>query len=249
MAIPVNLEFYAKHGRRAAERGDVTVVIDVFRCSSTIVTALSNGAAGILPVRTVKAARQLHEVHPSYLLAGERRGVKPKDFDLGNSPREFIREIVEGKRIILTTTDGTKALQASRGSGSILVGSLLNAEAVSKALYEIAEREGWGISLIASGLKGRASLEDILCAGKIMEYLPKEKISLSDAAFTALLASKGAGDAIDKISLSSVHGRFLKNIGLGEDLHFCTRLNIFGVVPIMKGDEISPMSQLKSMPV
>ena len=246
MVIPVNLEFYARDGRRAAERGDVTVVIDVFRCSSTIVTALRNGAAGILPVRTVKTARRLHEVHPSYLLAGERGGVKPKGFDLGNSPREFAKEIVRGKHIILTTTDGTKALQASRGGGPVLVGSFLNAEAVSKALYNLAKKEGRGISLVASGLKGRASLEDILCAGRIIEYLPKGQISLSDAALIALLASKGVGDDIEKITRSSSHGRELELIGLGEDLHFCTRLNVYEVVPIMRGDEIVSIKKMKS---
>jgi len=245
MMIYVNLELYAKHGIRAAQREDITAVIDVFRCSSTVVAALSNGAAGIIPVSTVRAARQLHEMKPYYLLAGERKGLKPEGFDLGNSPREYVEEVVEGKHIILTTTDGTKALQASRGRGPVLVGSFLNAEAVSRILYGAAQAEGRGITIVASGLKGEVSLEDTLCAGKIIEGLPEGGISFSDAAFTALLACKGAGDGIGEICQTSIHGKYLEAIGLGEDLRFCTRLNVSRIVPVMVGDELVPMSQAK----
>jgi 2-phosphosulfolactate phosphatase len=178
--------------------------------------------------------------------AAERKGLKPEGFDFGNSPREFTNEVVIGRHIILTTTDGTKALQAAKGRGPVFVGSFLNAEAVSKKVYEVAEAEGRGITLVASGLKGEVSLEDTVCAGRIIEGLPRERISLSDAALTAFLASRGAGDEVGKISQTSVHGKYLESIGLGEDLRFCTMLNVSKIVPVMVGDELVPMSQIKS---
>ncbi|MCD6529565.1 2-phosphosulfolactate phosphatase [Candidatus Bathyarchaeota archaeon] len=228
---PVHLEVLARYADRGVERGDVIVVIDVFRCSSTIVTALKNGAKAVIPVRTVKEAVKLHEKNPDWILAGERMGRKPKGFQLGNSPLEYRRELVENKCIILTTTDGTKAIEKSKGVEDILIGALINVSAVSKLALRIARSKGKGITLVASGRRGSFSLEDFLCAGKIAESMYGPEVELSDSAFAAFLASKGAGRAIGEIAKSSYHATYLKSIGLGRDVDFCSKLDLTDKVP------------------
>lgn len=239
MTIEVHVELTARDTVNAVERGDVIAVIDVLRCSSTMVTALVNGASEIIPVRTVKKARRMKKVHPDYVLAGERRGLRPKGFELGNSPREFTAERVCGRGIILTTTDGTKALTMARSARHVLVGSFLNAEAAGKILYEIAHKDNLGVSLVACGKQGKFSLEDFVCAGKILEIMPTVELILSDTASAALLASKGTGERIFELVHSSEHGRYLENIGLLKDIKFCATMNHYTDVPIFRNNVIT----------
>ncbi|MBS7654517.1 2-phosphosulfolactate phosphatase, partial [Candidatus Bathyarchaeota archaeon] len=113
MSIKVNIEFLAKDSEKAAKRGDLIIIIDALRCCSSIVTALANGAEAIIPVKTLREAYRIHARNPKYLLAGERGGLKPRGFDLGNSPLEYTSERVHGKIILLTTTSGTTAITRS----------------------------------------------------------------------------------------------------------------------------------------
>jgi len=227
----VCLEVLAKDAKRGVNRGDVIIIIDVFRCSSTIITALQNGAKGVIPVKTVKEAVTLHNKHPEWLLAGERRAKRLRNFHLGNSPLEFKRELVEGKYIILTTTDGTRAIQESKGAENILIGALINVRAVSELALKIAKAEGKDITLVASGVRGRISLEDFLCAGKIAELMYDSNVKFSDSAFAAFLASKGTGESIEEIVQKSYHAEYLKSIGLDGDVEFCSRLDSTDLVP------------------
>ena len=151
----VSLEFSAKDALKAVQRGDAVIVIDVLRCYSTIVTALAKGAEGVIPTKTVNEARGLHKKHSELILAGEKGGIKPRGFDLGNSPLEFSPQAIGGKRIIFTTTSGTKAIVLSQKTRWVLIGALLNAEAVAKAALKIAEKEKVGISLVLSGREGK----------------------------------------------------------------------------------------------
>ena len=230
---PVHLEVLARYADKGVERGDIIVIIDVFRCSSTIVTALKNGAKAVIPVRTVKEAVKLHEKNPDWILAGERMGRKPKGFQLGNSPLEYRRELVEDRCIILTTTDGTKAIEKSKGAEDILIGALINVSAVSKLALRTARSKGKGITLVASGRRGSFSLEDFLCAGKIAELMQGPEVEFSDSALAALLASRGAGRAIGEVAKSSNHATYLKSIGLGQDVDFCSKLDLSDKVPLV----------------
>ena len=129
-------EFAALGGRDLSPV--VCAVFDVLRATSSMVTALSNGARAIFPVQEIAEALRLRQEHPAALLAGERHGVRivaaqtgGVDFDLGNSPREFTRERVAGREIIMTTTNGTRALQSCRGARRILAGAFLNLDALA----------------------------------------------------------------------------------------------------------------------
>ena len=238
MNVPTNLGFTAKDIAKAVQRGDVIIVIDVLRCCSTIVTALANAAEGVIPTKTLKEARVLHKKHPEFILAGERRGIKPKGFDLGNSPLEFSPQRVKEKHIILTTTSGTKALISSKEAKYVFTGAFLNAEATAKAALKIAEREETGISFISAGTDGRFSLEDFICAGAIAESFPADDIEHSDAVLAALLAFRQARKSLDRVIQSGYHARYLLSQGFEEDVKFCSQLNVFKIVPFLKGETI-----------
>lgn len=240
MQLLVSLEFSAKDALKAAEREDVIIVIDVLRCSSTIVTALANGAEGVIPVKTVNEARRLHKKHPDFVLAGERKGKKPIGFDLGNSPLEFSSQAIGRKRIILTTTSGTRAMVSSRKAGWVLIGALLNADEVAKAALKIADKEMLGVSLVLSGREGKHfSLEDFLCAGAILGSIPTDRVELSDAARGSWLAFQQSRRSLDETIQEGYHARYLESIRHGEDIRFCSRVNVFEIVPIYRNGMIT----------
>lgn len=239
MTIEVNTEFLAKDALKAVKRGDLIIVVDVLRCSSTIVTALANGARMIIPAKTLREARKMRVENPDYLLGGERGGLRPKGFNLGNSPLEYTREKVFGKIIVLTTTSGTRALIYSKDAKWVLVGSLLNAGAVAEKAISIADSEGINVSVIQSGTNGKFSLEDFLCAGAIISMLPKDNISLSDSAQAALLAFKHAESNLCANLMKSEHSKRLVKLGLTEDIKFSCQINMFAIVPLYRGGVIT----------
>ena len=235
------MEFIAKDAVKAVKRRDVIVVIDALRCCSTIVTALANGATDIIPVKTILEARRLKKEYPKFVIAGERKGLKPKGFTLGNSPLEFSSGNVGGKVIILTTTSGTKAISLSKKGKWVLIGAFLNAKAIAKASLKIAEKEKIGISLVLSGKEEQFSLEDFLCAGAIAESFPTRRVKLSDAAVAALLSFKGVQNSLKKAIQEGSHAQYLEKKGFENDVEFCSKMNIFNVVPFLKGETIVPL--------
>lgn len=156
-------------------RRSACVVIDILRASTTMVTALGNGAEAIIPVVEISEALALRQQHPEVLLAGERKGVRIRgdltggtDFDLGNSPREYTPARVRGKTIVMTTTNGTRALRACAGAANTLVGSFLNLRATCHWLLDHRPEE---LILVCSGTYEEPALEDVLAAGAICERL------------------------------------------------------------------------------
>lgn len=160
----------------ASELREATcVVFDVLRATSTMLEALGNGALAILPAREISGALALKARHPEALLAGERDGLRIRahqtggvDFDLGNSPREFTRSRVEGRAIIMTTTNGTRALEACRGAGAVHIASFGNLSALARHLAASRPARLW---LICAGTLENASFEDALGAGALVDRL------------------------------------------------------------------------------
>jgi 2-phosphosulfolactate phosphatase len=204
-----------------AVKGCAAVVIDVLRATSTIVTALGNGAARIVPAATPDEARDHAAKLPagSFLLGGERGGVKIDGFDLGNSPREYSTERVRGKTIVFTTTNGTEALRActSGGAASVWIGSLLNIEPIVDALLEISE----DIVLVCAGTEGVQGIDDAYAAGALVEaLLDAEDFELDDSAQIAVNHFRAAGTALIVLQ-TSLGGRNLKRVGLDSDIEDC----------------------------
>jgi len=239
MVVKVNLEFTAKDAAEAVKRGDVIVVIDVLRCSSSIINAFANGTKRIIPVRTLREAYRLKSEYPDSLLAGERGGLKPKGFDLGNSPLEFIREKVQGKTLIFTTTSGTAALSRCRSAKFVLVGGFLNLSSAASRAIKTAWREEKDISIVLSGRRGHFSLEDFLCGGAFAEKLIESAAVLLDSALASLFSFKQAKDSLLDHVMKGEHARDLAKLGFEEDVKFCCQVDVFDVVPSLKNGAIT----------
>jgi 2-phosphosulfolactate phosphatase len=153
----------------------VCVVFDILRATSSMMTALSNGAEAIIPVAEIPEALAFREKNPAFLLAGERDGLRIRaaqtgsiDFDLGNSPRKFTPEEVRGKTIVMTTTNGTRALQACAGAKHIFIGSFLSLRPLANWIIE---QQPPNLILVCSGTYEEAALEDTLAAGALCEKI------------------------------------------------------------------------------
>jgi len=153
----------------------VCVVFDVLRATTSMVTALANGAQAIIPVREISEALAIRQQRPDVLLAGEREGLRicaeltgGVEFDLGNSPREYTAQKVQGKTIVMTTTNGTRALRACAGARAVLIGCFLNLRAIYSWLQE---QRPPNLILVCSGTIDEPALEDILAAGAVCERI------------------------------------------------------------------------------
>ena len=156
-------------------RDTVCVVFDVLRATSTIVTALHNGAKAVIPVAEISEALAIRQKQPGVLLGGERDGVKIRagqtggvDFDLGNSPREYTPEMVHGKTIVSTTTNGTRALRACAGAQTVLAASFLNLTVTAQFIRQLQPAQ---ILLVCAGTRENMADEDVLAAGALCEIL------------------------------------------------------------------------------
>ena len=218
----------------------VVVVIDILRATSVIVQAMSQGAREIIPVKTVEEAFQLAKTfHPNTtLLGGERESKKIEGFDLGNSPREYQGEKVRGKRLILTTTNGTKAFHAVSSGKNVLVGSFLNISAVAERCFELNQ----DLFIYLSGDEGNFSLEDTVCGGMLIDRIIKkvgESLTLTDASRSShILFQKFEANIVESFYLSQ-HGRDLVDREFEEDLPYCAQVDTTNVVPVFKEGVIS----------
>jgi len=208
---------------RRRQASGVCVIVDVLRASSSIATALSNGCTGIYPVKEPSDAFPIAD-GAGVLACGERGGVKISGYHLGNSPAEFSRQAVRGKRLVLCTTNGTGAIRAATGYYPVFIGCFLNAPAVAARLA----REENSMTIVCAGREGSFSIEDTLCAGMILSELEGE---MSDAAVAAVSIFEQYQDRVGEVLLESEHGRFLQQIGFAEDVAYCARAGVMDVVP------------------
>jgi 2-phosphosulfolactate phosphatase len=224
--------------RRLSDK--LIVVIDVLRASSTIITALAYGCRGLVPILSPEQAKEKAQQFKKeeVLLGGEREGRKIKGFDLGNSPREYQKEIVEDRIIIFSTTNGVKTLERVRGAFRIIIASFLNLQATFNYCFKF---QG-DILLACAGKEGYFSLEDTVCAGMLINSLRdiySDTCQEVDANLTAQVLYKKFGNNILEMLRKSQHGRYLESIGLRKDLEFCSQLDIFNIVPIFRDGLIS----------
>ena len=208
-------------------RGTTCVVFDVLRATSSMITALANGASEIFPVKTIDEARALRGQMPDALLGGERHGERIEGFDLGNNPFDYIP--VAGKRIISTTTNGTIALRACERAGRVLVGALLNLAALREELTRSRPAE---VLLVCAGTFETFALEDAIAAGLLAAEFPDAE--LTDAAVACLAVAKRFFTPLDGL-LAARNGRALAARGWRDQIEWCAQVSRFGVIGAMDG--------------
>ncbi len=218
----------------AAVAASTVLVIDVLRASTCIVTALANGCAAIVPVATPEEARQRLAALPGALLAGERRGEPIEGFDLGNSPLEFTAARVGGRVVVMTTSNGTRALLAARGAVAVGVAAFVNAEAA--AAWALAGRRD--VLLLCSGERGARSLEDHACAGHLVERLRAAEPGArpTPAAEAAATTARAYGKDVARLAHDSSWARHLASRERQADLAACLTLDASTVVPVYRPD-------------
>lgn len=219
------------------------VVFDVLRATSTMITALANGAKEIVPVAEIEEALVAAGERPGALLAGEREGLRigarltgGREFDLGNSPREFTPDRVRGRVIIMTTTNGTRAIRAARGAALTLLGAFLNLNATATQLLT---EEVENLVLIASGTGSYPALEDTLGVGALIAALERHrKVGCDDAAVAARLTWMAAEENLAlELSRAANARRLLQVPELAADVDVCLVRDAFAIAAGRRGDE------------
>ncbi len=219
-------------------RDKTIVVIDVLRASTTITYAMNAGAREVIPVGSVDQAMKIvgNLFSTSTILCGERGGKRIEGFKLGNSPAEYTKEMVEGKALILTTTNGAVALTKARHARHCFVGSFVNLSAVVRTLIELPDLEDTGLAIICSGREDDFSLEDAVCAGMVLSKLAGKipNIELTDSARTVLSDYESYGNDIYGTLTLSDHGKYLATIGFAEDIVTASKLDSVPIVPVLE---------------
>lgn len=210
------------------------VVIDALRATSTIVTALYQGCREVIPVIEIEEAMNISRIYEkdSYLLCGERNIQGIEGFHLSNSPGAYRREIVEGKTLLLTTTNGTRAIHHAASAGEVLIAAFNNAGATAEYL-----RSGdANVCFVCAGTDKRFSLDDIAAAGAIIHRMIQQapSLELSDLALVCLRIYESAQGDLDALLKDSSHYRRLLNAGLEADLEHCLALDTAPVVARFK---------------
>ncbi len=216
-------------------KNHIVVVIDIFRATSSIVTAFANGAQSMIPVKSIEEAHTYKQ--KGYLVAGERNGIPIEGFDFGNSPLDFTKEKVLDKNIVITTTNGTQAMEMAKQKGNeVIVGSFLNINAVIKYLVQ----SNKNVTLFCAGWKNKFNLEDYVCAGMLAHHLYTEHhFELnSDAALLGYLVFDRSKKKLKEFLNMSSHKKRLENSDLDKDIDFCLQQSICNVVPVLKKDAL-----------
>jgi 2-phosphosulfolactate phosphatase len=245
----LNLEVYfsALGVPEESLKGKVVVVVDVFRACSTIATALANGARAIVPVGDMdEASRIADALDPeTTVLGGERGGKQIDGYDAGNSPFEYSPEVVSGKTVVLNTSNGTLAFTKARGASAAVAGCFLNAGRVVDFLRAHladtpADAPARG-AIVCSGWLGDVGLEDVLCAGLLLDRLwgGKPPGAVSDGAHIALSQYQRDHSRLLKALAGSNHARRLAGLGREEDVAYCSRIDTLPVLPAYRDSRIT----------
>jgi len=204
-------------------QGRTVVVIDVLRATTSIVAALANGAKAVVPAGSTEEALRIAQnlERDDVVLAGERKSQRIPGFALGNSPHEFAPDVVHGKTVVLTTTNGTPALQATHGAKEVLVAAAVNFGMVVQRCRAVLAETG-ELVLLCAGREKQFALEDAFAAGRLTKVLLPEgglrRVEVNDAGIAALELARHYGERWLRAFRASRHGRDLMDLGFREDL-------------------------------
>jgi 2-phosphosulfolactate phosphatase len=228
----------------ALVNGRAVAVIDVLRASTTIAAALHHGARNVVPLESADEvstrAKQLDR--SEVILGGERKMLAIDGFDAGNSPLEYTREKVEGKTVLLTTTNGTAAFAGLSGAREIVVACYANFTAVARVLRQ-ATKQGADVTLLCAGRDKMFSLEDAACAGRFVKAVVRRATTaaLGDGAVACLLVDRRYGDNLARLFGDAEHGRALAEAGFAADLEACAKIDAYPVVPVYQDRQLAAL--------
>jgi len=236
----LHVHFLPKLIEASSLAGNTCVVIDVLRATTTIITALANGAKEVIPCLEIEDARRTAArfAADACLLGGERGGTPIEGFHAGNSPAEYTRERVLGKTLVFTTTNGTRAMQHCRQAEAVLIGAFVNLKAVCDTLVG---RDR--VELVCAGTDGHITLEDVLYAGAIVHAIRSHFDDLNDQAvvaadsYAALLRLAVEGEAGSQVAIlasamrESHGGSNLVQLGMGSDVDLAAQIDRYSTVP------------------
>lgn len=217
----------------------IVVVIDILRATSAICYAFYNGVEFIIPVGSVEEATAYKS--KGYMTAAERHGEIVDGFELGNSPLDYIPERVKGETIVLTTTNGTQAIEISKNAFKVVIGSFLNLDVLSNWLIG----QNRNVILLCAGWKNKFNMEDTLFAGAVAEILIKRGNFIADCDSTQAalrLYDLARYDLYDFLKDSS-HRKRLARLDLENDIKFCLTLNTAPVIPVISGKNIVKLEE------
>ena len=232
VSTKVTFELGVRGALAAAQREDLIVIIDALRASTTIITAIAMGVDSVKPVTAAEDC--IGEV-----TAGERGGHKIESLMYDNSPISFFTNLHKGKKLTLTTTNGTECIRAalSKGKNIVLIGSLINSRAVSEACIKIAKSHGKNISLIIAGRNGAEAIEDVISASEIA-------LAMKGVIIESQIEMINSSDFVIDF-LNSDSGKNLTKLGKPNDVIFCAQKDKFDVVPIFINNAIIDLKRTK----
>jgi 2-phosphosulfolactate phosphatase len=216
------------HVAPADVAGRVVIVVDVLRAATSVAWAIANGARAVIPFGHVDevAVRAKQFERTDVRLGGERRMQRIPGFDLGNSPQEYVRELVEGRTILYSTTNGTAALLASQGARTCFLAGFVNVRATITAA-RAATRGREDVLVICAGTERRAALEDTVCAGLLVRGIARARtgVEQGDGAFIARTIARRYHGDLQRLATDAAHARALTAAGFADDVAQCLQLD------------------------
>ena len=225
------------------QRDKIVVVVDIFRATSTMITALANGVISITPVADLETCRNY--TTQGYLIAGERNGLPAEGFKLGNSPLSYLNQVHKNQKIAVTTTNGTLAIDKSRnGSAEVLIGAFLNLQATADYL----SLKNNDLIIHCAGWKGRFNLEDSLYAGALVSVLSQSHTFDCDGALAMKVLYESVQHDLGAFLHQASHAKRLQNHNIEEDIDFCLTLDKYDIIGKLVGDELKAEKVYKAKP-
>lgn len=230
---PHELEHVAVQDRTA-------VLIDVLRAATSIITAIYHGARSVVPAASTEEAMRLANSlgRGEVLLSGERGGIRIEGFDLGNSPAEYAPDVVDGRTIVMSTTNGTRVLASMAAARRVYVAAFTNLSLVARCLRETEE----DALVVCAGRAGRVSVDDALCAGMLVEACtsgrqpghagPASRTELGDGAIAAVALAQELAPVTVEFLRATAAGRGLEEIGQADDIELCARMDSMPEIPV-----------------
>ena len=239
--MKINVLFSPVNADELYFTGKTTVVIDVLRASTSIITALVNGAREVIPVSTVEFAVKVSGgmFGGHTLLCGERNTKKIEGFTLGNSPTEYVKKVVGGKSLVFYTTNGSKAIVKAKFSENVFICSFNNIKAVAQHLVKLKN----DVEILCAGSNNLFSLEDSVCAGRLIQEITSifSVIQLSDSSRTAIALNNAFGKNLRNMLSETEHGKKLIDNNFESDIEFCSKLNTQTLIPKLNGNALTSL--------